>query len=655
MKRTWMFAAALIGSTLSANAQKDSSKSTLDDVVVTATKTPKKLSETGKVLTVISREQLERSGGKDLAQVLNEQTGVIVNGSSSNPGKDKSIYLRGARADYTVILIDGIPVYDPSGIGGNFDIRLLPIQNIDHIEILKGSQSTLYGSDAVAGVINIITKKSGTKPIGLFGSAAYGSFNTFKGSAGINGHTDIIDYSAGYTYNDTKGITEAADKDHTGNFDKDGFTENAANLNLGINIRKGWKLSPYLRWSQLEGDLDYDAFADDEDYTYRNKNLQAGLRNEIKFGGNTIQLNYNYNNNERKYVNDSGFINPVAFDQYSSGKYTGKEHFAEALYAGNLCKSVQIVAGADLRHSNTGQDYLSVSPFGNYTETVDKDLAKQTQYSGYASLLYTGKIFHAEAGGRYNHHSTYGDKFTYNFNPFVLLNQEIKIFANISSAYKTPSLYQLYSQYGNLDLKPEYATTYEAGFAYKHPSNVFAIRVVGFARDVKDVLAFYTDYNTYESYYINQDKQKDKGVEVEPSLSINKVFQLKLNYTYTDGKITTQQSGKDTSYFNLTRRPKHAVNVFAGYQVTKAFYVSASLQSLSKRTDNYFNPSTFTSEQIELKGYALLNAYASYQLFAGKLNIFVDAKNLTDKTDYYEVYGFGVRGFNVMGGVQVKL
>src|SRR5205814_1295066 len=117
------------------------------------------------VLTVITRQQLERSGGKDLSQVLSEQAGIYIGGANSNPGKDKSIYLRGARVDHTLITIDGVPVYDPSGIGANFDIRNLSIDNIERIEVLKGSQSTLYGSDAIAGVINIITRKASSKKI----------------------------------------------------------------------------------------------------------------------------------------------------------------------------------------------------------------------------------------------------------------------------------------------------------------------------------------------------------------------------------------------------------------------------------------------------------------------------------------------------------
>src|SRR5215471_1142076 len=174
---------ALVAMVLSQNifAQSDSGKTNqLNEVIVTATKYPKKSSETGKVISVITREQLDRSGGKDLSQLLDEQAGISISGANSNPGKDKTIYLRGAGPQYTLITIDGVPVYDASGVNANFDFRQIPVDIIDRIEILKGSQSTLYGSDAIAGVINIITKKTGDKSFSPFAAFTYGSFNTTK-------------------------------------------------------------------------------------------------------------------------------------------------------------------------------------------------------------------------------------------------------------------------------------------------------------------------------------------------------------------------------------------------------------------------------------------------------------------------------------------
>ena len=196
MKKKIFIAAAVL---ISSYAQAQDSTKLLDEVVITATKFPLKTSATGKVLNVITQEELQKAGGRDITQLITEKTGVYINGFNSNIGKDKSVYVRGANPAFTLITIDGIPVYDASGIGGNFDLRNMAIDNVERIEILKGSQSTLYGSDAIAGVINIITKKGGTKALGVNGLASYGSNNTFRGNMGVNGTKDKIDYSVNYS------------------------------------------------------------------------------------------------------------------------------------------------------------------------------------------------------------------------------------------------------------------------------------------------------------------------------------------------------------------------------------------------------------------------------------------------------------------------
>ena len=244
-KKIFIAAAVLISSQL--YAQNDSTKN-LNEVFITANKFPNKTSLTGKVLTIITREQLEKSGGKDLAQVLTEQAGLFINGANSNPGKDKSVYLRGAKVDHTLITVDGVPLYDPSGIGSNFDIRLLSIDNIERIEILKGSQSTLYGSDAVAGVINIITRKGNTKPVGISGMLSYGSYNTFHGNAAISGSTAKVDYNINYTYYKTSGINEATDTTtipHT--TDRDGYDQNSVYAAIGFKPVSSIRIQPYIR------------------------------------------------------------------------------------------------------------------------------------------------------------------------------------------------------------------------------------------------------------------------------------------------------------------------------------------------------------------------------------------------------------------------
>jgi vitamin B12 transporter len=642
MKQIGLSLAAVVA-TLSLWAQKNNTKNVLDEVVVTATKTPQKLKETGKTLTLISREQLERSAGKDLAQLLNEQTGIVVNGATSNPGKDKSIYMRGAKSDYTLILIDGIPLYDPSGASSNFDIRTIPIENIERIEILKGSQSTLYGADAIAGVINIITKKKGDKEIGAFATASYGSFNTFKGNAGINGSTNLLDYNVAYTYYDTKGISEAKDPNNTGSFDKDGFKQHGVLANLGFKINDHWKITPFLRYNTYNGKMDAGAYTDDKDYTYTSKSLQTGVRSELTLGKNRFTLNYSYNTINRNYLNDSGYVPPFS-DKYLSAGYKGTDHFAELIYSAELAKGLQLVAGVDYRTSNTSQTSIYVGSWGEDVSKVGRDSAKQHQVDAYASLLYTGKIFHAEAGTRYNHHSIYGTKWTYNFNPFVFINKEIKVFANISSAFKTPTLYQLYAPiYGNNSLKAEYAVTYEGGVQYFQRDQKFNVRGVIYKRDVNNVI-------TFTNKYVNQDEQHNWGIEIEPTVNFTENLQLVLQYAHTNGKLNTKYNGKDSTSSVLIRVPKDAYSLALNFHATEKLFLSMSVQTMGNRSDMDF--STYPSTLVNLPAYTLWNAYAEYK-FCKHVKVFADFKNITN-TDYVEVLGYNTQPANVQAGITVN-
>ena len=302
MRKIFAVAALFFSSQLAAQTtpQEEDSTETLDNVVVTATKHPTKQSNTGKLVSVVTREQIERSVGKDLAQVLNEQSGLVVSGSYSNPGKDKSIFFRGASSHYVLILLDGIPLNDPSGSGGTFDIRLIPLEQIERIEILKGSQSTLYGSNAIAGVINIISKKPTNLETTATGLLSYGSYNTFKGNANLSRKAKMLEYNLSYEYFDTKGITEAKDPTNAGDFDKDGFNRQSFQANLGFSLTSKIKFSPYYRFSEFKGKYDSEAFTDGDQH-YKAALVNTGFINTIDYAQGVVTINYGYDFTDLPY------------------------------------------------------------------------------------------------------------------------------------------------------------------------------------------------------------------------------------------------------------------------------------------------------------------------------------------------------------------
>jgi vitamin B12 transporter len=648
-KNFFVVAAFFICSQTQAQLQ-DTSFQNLDEVVITANKYPNKTSLTGKVITVITKEQLEQSGGKDLSQVLTEQAGLYIGGANSNVGKDKSIYLRGARIDHTLITIDGVPLYDPSGIGGNFDIRNISLASIERIEILKGSQSTLYGSDAIAGVINIITKKAGNKIAAGNASLSYGSYNNFRGSAGMNGRKDKFDYSVNYSLTKTDGINEA--KSNTANADKDGYTQHGVMAGLGFEVNKHLRIQPYVRFTKINGDLDQGSFTDELDYTYRQKSIQAGIKNEFSYGKTKLNVLYNFNTINREYIDDS-VKSRNGYDTYSRGLYKGKEHFIDAFAHFELNDKLKLSAGIDFRSSVSDQEYYSVGFFGPYSTKYSNDSLNQNQTALYAALIFNSKSgFNIEVGNRLNIHSEYGSHDVFNINPSYLINRQIKLFANLSSGYKTPSLYQLFSEYGNKSLNPEAALTFEGGLQYFTTDNKFTGRAIFFKRDVKDLIFFYYNPSTYQSQYINQDKQKDNGLELEASYILAKNTTIKAFYTYVTGEINTKLgSGKDTTYFNLLRRPKNSFGVNISSRINEHFFISSNLSAFGKRNDAYFDSQTFTTQRVLLDNYSLWDIYAEYSICKNKLKLFADFRNILDNK-YTEISGFNTTGFNLNGGVR---
>ena len=627
-KHFFVVAAVIISSQL--QAQKDTISTSLDEVVLTANKYPNKTSLTGKVVTIITSEQLERSGGKDLSQLLTEQAGLFISGANSNAGKDKSVYLRGAGVDHTLITIDGIPVYDPSGIGSNFDIRNLPLSNIERIEILKGSQSTLYGSDAIAGVINIITKKSAANAIGGNALFSYGSNETVRTNASINGKSGVIDYNAALSFHNTKGINETIDLNNIAPTDKDGFQQTGIQLGLGIRTSDKIYIQPFFRYSNIKGDIDQGAFTDELDYTYKQKSWQAGIRNEFSIGKSKLNILYNYNNINRLYTDDS-IKSRNGYDTWSQGSYKGAEHFADAYIHIPLNSQVKLTGGVDYRSSVSDQSYSSVGFFGPYKTEYANDSLHQNQFGIYTAMNYNSTAgFNLELGSRVNFHSEFGSNTVFNINPSYLINKKVKLFAN---------------------LNPEAGITTEAGLQYFSADNKFTSRAVAFNRKVKDVIFFYFNTSTFQSQYINQDKQKDNGFELETSYKTNKGTTIKAFYTYVTGEITTQKNGKDTTYNNLLRRPKSSIGINIGSQLCKSLYVSSNLMSIGKREDAYFDNNTFSTVEVTLTSYVLWDVYAEYGLLKNKLKVFTDLRNIAG-SKYTEISGFNTLGFNGNGGIR---
>jgi vitamin B12 transporter len=591
----------------------------LDSVVISTTKNDQKQSQTGKVVTIISSEVLERSHGKNLTELLNEQAGMLVGGATANVGLNKSVFIRGAASAYTVVLIDGILVSNPAGTGSSFDLRMFSIDQIDHIEIIKGGQSTIYGSDAVAGVINIITKKGAKAGNSVYGVASYGSYDTYKGTIGMSANIDQFSYNIAYTQGKTNGISEAAaPAGNTEAFDKDGNKTAGLNANFSLKATKQLSINPFLRYFYGHYDLDASSFADHPTNNYKHKNLAAGFNTRYEFGSGKLTLNYS---NET--------TNTESVSQYGASLSKGNMQLVDFFYNQNIGDKVNALIGLDNRATEfklNSTSKPSTNLFSVYTSIFLHDLS----------------IFNLEIGGRYNKHDQYGDNYTYNVTPSVNLNKYIKLFGTVSTSYKAPTLENLFGAFGaNLDLIPEKSKNYEAGVNFNIAGDKYTLRLAGFKRDLTDAIVY------GNIGYVNQNKQKAQGFEIEPAVKLGR-FNINGFYAYVEGTEFNFVTNEVSDY--LLRRPKSIFGLHAGFQATSNLYLSSSFRYNGARTDG-----NFTDYVVEnLPSYKLLNLYAEYSILNKRVRFFADLKNILSEK-YNEFYGYNSMGFNMNAGFSFSI
>ncbi|MBM3416243.1 MAG: TonB-dependent receptor [Bacteroidetes bacterium] len=644
-KYFFVLAAVFFGNQLTAQlvpTGREQDTTLLDEVVLTAGKFEQKQSQTGKVVSVISKEQLEKCAGKSVAQVLSEQAGIVIAGAYNAPGSVQTVFMRGGSSGRTLILLDGIPLNDPSMINSEFDLNLFSINDVERIEVCRGAQSTLYGSDAIAGAINIITvKKDVNTPFNVKLTSAYGNLNTMRNNVQLHGKiSNKLTYTTRFAKQSTDGFSSANDRNNAGNFDKDSYDGNMANAALQYQLSPSLSLRTFLQYSRYKADIDAGVFNDDRDYTINNSNLATGGGARFKKGIVSIVYNYQYGNLKRRYLNDS--LHAPGFAKFESNRYGGRTNFSE-LY-GNVFASkwLTILAGFDYRKGSMNQQYLSISSFGPHSSEFENKSLHQSSF--YSSVFFsTGdKKLNVEIGGRLNKHSRYGRNSTYIFNPSYSFSKHVRMFGSIASGFKAPSIFQVFDDFsGNEDLKAERSTNYEIGVQQSHA--VFSSRAVFFHRKIKNGIDY--NYNTFQ--YFNFVKQTVKGLELELTARPVKALSISANYTFlaADEETQSRKSFGDTTYSHLMRRPKNSFNLNIGCQCLPTVFVRVSGRSVGNR----FDTGGYMAEDVRMDAYFLVNAYAEYQ-HSKNIKIFADLQNITGKK-FFDICGYNAIPFLISGGI----
>ena len=608
--------------------------SLLTEVQVKASKYPIKLAQTGKVITVISQEHIQRSIGKNLGELLQESVGISIVGARSAPGSNQEVYVRGANTGNVLLLIDGFPANDPSHISSVLDWNLIDLGSLERIEIMKGGQSTLYGSDAMAGVINLVTRKSGTS-ISLQG----GGLGTHAEAFQIQRTIKKLRVGLSLKNFQTQGFSAAANQK-----EKDGMGQQNIRVNVGSTVGKHSDWDLYYQSEFYRADLDGGPMIDERDYTAKASNhaFRAQFHSQFVQGDLFIRLFQDITH--RFFRNDSTDIPANAYANYSESAYVGLNQGAESYVKWHLPASIQTVAGVEYRNQATTQTDFSISGYGRYdSPALAASLANIQLVAGYLTFeKHQADAWGLELGGRLSNHSLYGTNFTYHVNPYAYVWSKGKLFANYYSSFKAPSLYQLYSPYGNQALQAEYGKTLEAGFEQQLEN--FSVRLVAFQQDVQDGIVFQSILEEPYGRYLNVAKQNTKGLELEARYAW-KGFSTELAYTYLDGQMNQVINGKDSTFSSLIRRPKHQVSLRLNQQLTKRWSASIYAQYVGERTDYYYDDASYQTQDVTLGRYVWTELQSTYS-FNKHWRLQALVKNVLNQRPV-EQYGYSGQPRNV--------
>jgi len=593
-----------------------------EETTVTATKEEVSIKEISKKVIVVTKEEIENSGAETVADVLQTVPGVIVN-STGSTGGITSVYLRGAKPGQTLVMIDGIEVSDPMSVDNSFDFSSLTASNIQRIEVVYGSTSVVYGSDAMAGVINIITvsKKDGSS-LKLEG----GSYSTKSGAFSYQNSQNNLTYWVKGSYFDTDGISSASEK--YGNTEKDGYENKTAIF--GINYQL---CDSNLQFSGIyidtNGDLDNfgGAYGDNPNYTYDRTNtyLKGSWSKENVWGSSSkTALTITYSKTERD-LTDPGLI---------LGNYNGEQYKINWHNTLTVANIHNFAFGVEYENEKGDSYYKSVSDWGEFESIFDnKDVSTTGVYLIDRISLSNSQTI--ELGLRYEDNDMFGSKTTYQVGYVKDVESAGLTFrVNAGTSFKAPSLYQLFSDYGDENLKAEEGDTYEIGFDKQLFGGSTVFSATYYYYNFDNLI----DFDPALFKYQNIKEAELKGFE----LAVHYYSEhFNCSFVYNDYKT----EDKDTNEPWL-RRPDNSFTFNMNFIYNK---FSCNLNGVYNGERNDLNFSTWPAETVVLDSYTVFNAKVNYKVNKN-LSVYVKGRNITNE-DYELVYGYGTYGDTYFGGV----
>ena len=579
------------------------SQTTLDEISITsATKSEQKLKDVTANVDVITAQEIEDRKFKTVIEALNSLSGVSIS-SNGGVGQTGSIYLRGMDTHRVLILVDGVRFNDITSPKGSANIEHLMINDIERIEVIKGAQSSIWGADSSAGVINIITKNAKD---GTHGNATveYGRYNSKTAKANISHKNENFDAKLSAIRVDTDGFS-AISPNKSSNakiYEKDGYENTSTNIKLGYNFNETNRVST--SYELIDSKLNID------DFFNKNPNNKDSTKNK------THLANIMYENR-----NDIAITK--IYTNYTDIKRTSTNTFVPD-YKGFI-KEYGV---------NTSIDYLNSSnlTFGaDYKKFEDKkiveDFTNENRVKNYNNkgifITNTNKFFDDRTilteALRYDRYSDFENKTTGKIGIKQYIIKELNISANYGTGYNVPNLYQLHDVWaGNNILQPEKTKSYDVGFEYK------GFSVTYFNTKIKNIIDY--NYNTW-SYEQMHGISKIKGTEIAYKNSI--IDDVFLNLAYTN------LSAKDENGKELLNRPINKFNFGVDYYGLKDFHFNINGEYIGSRESvNYI----YSNNRTKTGNYTIWNTVVDYDINK-TFSTYLKLDNIFDK-DYQIVDGY---------------
>jgi len=606
----------------------DETPSPMDQIIVTGARTPLTISQVGSATTVIGREEIERRQVRHVSDLLRSVPGFSVS-QTGGVGSQTQVRVRGGEANHVLVIIDGVRANDPA-TGDEFRWEHLTTGNIERIEIVRGAQSSLWGSDAVAAVVHVITQESASGS-NLNAYAEGGSNDTLN--AGASGST------SGESWSLNGGIelldTEGSNISRTGD-EKDGAEITTASLGARFDASNALSFTAGLRYVDALSQFDpVDFFVTglptDGDVATDSENLYANVGGMLKTldGRVTHQLKVRYFDSDHRNLVDELEDSSTGSDRttfaYQSDISFGENRLSLAL-----------------EHEQTEFQQRGAIIFGDPNQ--DQEMDTTSVIADYQAL--SGDRFTWLLSARYDDNSDFDSIVTGRLALAYQLSDSTTLRSSIGKGQKNPTFTERYGYFpgqfvGNPDLKPERSMSYDIGIDQGLVDGAVILQATVFRQDLKDEInGFVFDPVTFLATAENMDgTSKRSGVELSTRWNVNEQVGLAATYTYTD----STEPGPAGESVNELRRPRHSGGLSADYRSTnEKFLASLAADYGGSRHDIFFPPFPNPSEIVTLQKYWLVDLTVQYQLTPA-LKLFARGTNLLDE-EYEQVYGYRTQG-----------